>query len=265
MGKQRSIPALFSSVAPYLGAGLLLMGMVRLCIFYGYFGVNIVQFIDLSEIVTSLLDIGVWFIIVLLSVLVGYLTLIVFTNSLRKKRAILPRIRSHDTVKRRYSFCFLFVGFIVLGLVDGRRSLEILFLCLVLVCLALVAGTYEIWLMSLKKPFTANSYLFYVLLFGSCVAIVVTSAMHSIDAVRNQYRYYGTAIELDNNRRFVSDSTQYFIGKNSHYVFLYHSDTHVTEVVPMSAVKHLILAVDTLTPNVCPEVKGDAIALLEHR
>ncbi len=40
--------------------------MMRLCLFYGSFGVNILEFSNLSEVVTSLMDLVVWVILVML-------------------------------------------------------------------------------------------------------------------------------------------------------------------------------------------------------
>lgn len=260
MAKDRSIPALFSTVAPYLGVGFLLMGMVRLCLYYLHFGVNIVHFISLSEIITSLLDIGVGFIVVLSCILFVVLSIIIFSNTSGKKGTWLPKITFETDIRMRQLFALLFATFIGMGYWDGLHTLQILDMCLVVVSLAFGVLALRLWSMNARKPRTSNSRLFYVLIFATCVSIAVSSAVHEMHAVRYRYRYYGTTVVLENNRTFVSDSNQYYIGKTNQYLYLYHAQTNVTEVIPMNAVKQLTLAVDTLTPNICPLPDSEQLA-----
>jgi hypothetical protein len=56
-------PLKFTDVMPYTGSFIVLLGVVRLVIFYERFGIQILDFLEFSEIVTSFLD----FIIIILA------------------------------------------------------------------------------------------------------------------------------------------------------------------------------------------------------
>jgi hypothetical protein len=261
MKKARRISDLFSSVAPYLGAGLLLLGIVRMCLYYSYFGINIVNFIELSEIILSLLDLGVGFVIALVCVLICFVAVVVYGNLVNKNGKISLALEVKTDARERYFFPLLILVFWILGLIDGTDHPLILLGILIVTIIALVFLTVHIWSMNERKPRTGNGVLFYALCFATCVTITIASAVKSIHSVRYDLRYYGTTIELEGQPPIVSDSTHYYIGKCKNYLFVYHQTEKMTEVIPMSSVQKITLVVDTLTPLICPPPDAPIAAL----
>lgn len=251
MSKAR-IEVLFSSVAPYLGAGILLLGIVRLCLYYYYFGVNIVDYIELSEIITSLLDLGAGFIIALVFLLICRIGVLVFQQLILRQPVKGDGIEVPPHLPKRYILSSLPVVFIVMGNIEGRPALYVLFEVLLVVIAALVVWAWRAWSSNKKQPKRSSGISFYVIAFSICVCITVASAVNSIHSVRFSHRYYGTSIVFNDQPAFVSDGQHYYIGKCKNYLFIYHQDRDITEVIPMSAVQKMTLAVDTLTPEVCP-------------
>lgn len=71
MSDTKNIP--FNKLLPYLGSFMIFLGMVRLLLYYGSFGVRITNYLDLSEIITSFFGILAFASILMMILIIQYL------------------------------------------------------------------------------------------------------------------------------------------------------------------------------------------------
>jgi hypothetical protein len=65
------------------------------------------------------------------------------------------------------------------------------------------------------------------------------SAYHDSHRVKHFKRYFGVKVIYQDNRVFVSDSTNYYIGNTSNYLFIYNEKEDKTVVERISDVKSI--------------------------
>jgi len=247
-----SKPKSFFELVPFFGSFLLFLGICRLISYYGEFGINIVNYLDFSEILTSFFDVFVILAFIFsITFIQGFLSASKRSEESNRKRKNI--IEEKFLIKRMgmyFSYYISsFVGaifalsfnFLVLRLFDKSLIWNDLFYYY------LVTLGYYVFLIFLTeieirhKYFqSSDSFKFYiqVLIYSTLVvALVIYTGYRQALSVKERKIYYGTAIELEGNSRIVSDSTTYYIGNTKNYLYVYHEKDGSTDVIPMTRIK----------------------------
>ena len=240
----------------YIGPFLIFLGMVRLITFYNSFGVPITSYLDLSEIITSFFDIIILVVIIFLySSIQNFLA-----NSKedadkvnKKRQAVLNEVNS-------FKICLLYVKYlnslIIYGFlfITGCIVAHYYFNWISAFAIFILAGVFifllvfiivqvEIERKHIQFNSTANRkriilFMLYFLVFT--IGVVQYSSFQA-SQIKNTKSTFGVSITLDNDNIFVSDSSNYFIGKTQNYVFIYHEKESKTDIIPMSRIKQITI------------------------
>ncbi|RPD44428.1 hypothetical protein [Paracnuella aquatica] len=241
---------LFSTIITVIGPLLILLGGIRLVLYYFFFDINILNFLELGEIITS------FFNSIILLVGAGTLGffLIRFRNgSTAENRSIISPNDSFGTRLKKYCkrlWPLLTAGvatllvLITINALIGPIGIELILgsILITVAPITLLIMMYEFnWYASNGRisdfDWKIGDNLFTFFLIG---LLIVYLTLIEVRTVKRSKYYYGTQINLDNDEKFVSDSSTYFIGNTKNYLFIYSEETNSTRVLPMSRIKEIV-------------------------
>jgi hypothetical protein len=235
---------------PLLIGYLIFCSITRLVIYYHFFNISIVPFLEFSEILTSFLDI-----IVLLPYLVvlsgtGILIVMYFIIIVRKWH-----LRKHK--KKLWLTRFIYEEFFNSSKIYFGVSI---FICFVASSLRYDAKDASFWIVAFRNIFgiwffilLAKPYLFIsgkfflVRRFSKSIKSVIIvffiftiiNAFLEVIATIDSEKRINVSFETIYNKKITTDSLNYYLGNTSKYLFLYNSKSGSTSVYPMSDIKSL--------------------------
>lgn len=235
----------FVKLIPFATAGLIFLGVTRLYYYYQFFGINIVSFLDFSEILTSFFDI-------IIVVVIGLgLSWIQFIKIPEKKRSDETGGNARNEQKKaRWEIFWSIIAILINGyfVYDSIKELlkenwRPIVIFLIFGGLGVLLGA---WLYRMSKR-VESRVLKNILLLTTIIVVsemfVIFAATTEFSEVKHDQKYLGTSIVFnknivlkDSSKRFVSDSSNYYIGKTNNYVFIYHANENVTTVYRMADV-----------------------------
>lgn len=244
----------YKEFIPYAGSVIIFLGAFRLIMFYGGFGVSIVQFLDFSEIITSFLDIIIPIVIML--------CITIFQNFIlhdKKKyekydslrNEILSRDQSFKDIKLylRYFKDLLIISLAIIivftFLYFYNKIISFNTVKVTVILLLFLFFVLNISLMIERKYIennTSKKGRTLIRIFSNsiiCVLVVLALSQFQIYNTKYNHSTKGTKIVLENDDILLSDNINYYIGKTVNYVFYYHEKTKTTDVIPISRVKQL--------------------------
>jgi hypothetical protein len=213
------------------GPLLILLGVTKHLLYYQLFHINILPFLDLSEIVTSFLD----------SVVIGVLFIILFIFHQIRQPLFKQGWSEADITFRKY---FDIIGLITLGII----------LCLFILIPIWKYGIYKYNVLSIASLIIlivsirvgvsfvrGTAHEIYdtssVIVLG--LLLVGLLACKKFLSVKYGERYLGTMIVFENRPSIISDSTTYYIGNTTNYLFVFNEKFNRTYVYPMDDVKEI--------------------------
>jgi hypothetical protein len=230
---------------------LIFLGSFRLAHFYSAFGVEILSYLNITEIITSFFDkivLSEFMIILILSL---YVSLFSKGNNLD---TLNDKFASYVKKKTKSKILLSIIAIVVLFV---YMAVFLLFLSLIFL---LVPGQYpwksgndfSLTLLILSLIFfylfsNPNRYLrisgfVYLILFGLFItAYVYVLSNQDVSFVKEKKKYKNVNIIFDDGRIINSDSSNYFIGKTNDYLFFYHEKDKITDVFRMEHIKRLSL------------------------
>lgn len=248
-----NLKGILKSFVPFLGSGLLFLGLIRLYIYYQLFNVNVVEYIAAGEIITSFLDVVVIIALVLITLLCAAAFTLFLRDAFTKKKA---RNTENDedtdtpdepSIKTRY-FILFSVVMATLKSVPEKSLYVFIFNYLAIAGAVVVIWAYKV-LNRKDRPPGLLSFLFpYALLIIASIFWLASSSFYKAHRVIDKKKYYGTVIMLTDGTYMRSDSNRYFMGKTSEYVFVHNESEKATEIIPINLVKKIKLTVDAATP-----------------
>lgn len=231
----------FGSYLPLFTIAVVIIGIVKLTVYYNSFDIPIKYFLGLSEI-------GLYVSEDLL--ILSFLVFIVFTGSASESLDSMffkfPRNINTNTPQTKtaianpnastyFSIVFpLFMLIMTVGMTP--KSARYIFISLVMLYfIILIYFTPSIY-----SRLKANKSYFITLLI---LAIIGYESLAVRSEILGNYDgvYNGTRIEIKDKPPFVSSDTMFFIGKTSDYVFLYNKKDSTATVLPTSSVEKIIL------------------------
>ena len=240
---------------PFLGSFIVFLGMIRLTFYYSSFGIKIVSFLEFSEIVTSFFDILITVVIIGLFSVVQHF-LIKSKKEQDEKSSTRKMIVEESSFWRRlpkyfsYFDTYLYSGIAMLLVywVWSFFNKAITNQTLLLIPVIFLGGmTFIILIIEIDvkhRQLSSNESVrqFYGILMLCLFLLILLIAMtkNEVNGVKEDKTFLGTTIKFDNDTVFVSDSSNYFIGKTQNYLFIYHEKDKSTDVYPMSQIKQIV-------------------------
>jgi hypothetical protein len=228
---------------PFATAGFIFLGVSRLIFYYGLFDISILSFLEFGEIITSFLD---FIVINSLSVILLWVLIVEF-EIITLKRTDGINLGYKSLTKKFYlSIVFLLIiliGLVVLIAFDDKK---VFWLILTLTSISLLIGLffYRIYKKYSSGLIKGLCLITTALITGETVTFFVS--VGKFRAVMNKQLYIGTriifdkdAITDDSSHIFISDSTNFYIGKTNNYIFIHHKSKSLTSVYPLSSVKQI--------------------------
>ncbi len=248
----------FKFYAPYFGTLFVLIGAIKLIIYYSLFNLDVTSYIEFTEILTLFIKDLLTF---LLNVLASTLIMFLFQPN-SELESISNGI--HDTLtepnlfKRLYAYSVNGINLIILTLIwilgipfwlwlSKFTFITYLYLiCPILAVFILLTITYETrrqWYIKYNEyPKIIYAKLAYLLTL--LIAISIFSAYQDFKDVREGKRFLGTTIKLV-DRVLISDSNYYYIGKTRNFIFIHNQTKETNDIIPMSEVKMLTLKINS--------------------
>ena len=244
----------YSKFIPFATAGLIFLGVSKLLIFYSLFGINILPFLDFSEIVTSFLD-GI------ISLTVGsVLFCLLFFGSTynykleqdKVKKDLIEKTEEDDAVflskklkyLRKRLFIFRAYGIIsIIALILCYRNWKMVLITIVVITLVSFLAFFILGIYNKQTPkLIKDVSLIALILIGSEIGIIL-STIYEYRLIKHDKKYFGTRIDLnkesiikDSTHILLSDSSNFYIGQTNKYIFIHHMKDDRTSVYPISSV-----------------------------
>jgi hypothetical protein len=211
-------------LVPFLGAYFLVYGVTEMTTFYHEFGIEITDYFYVSDFLTVILGDLPLLVVFSFGLTYGFYLVDRFTTIpaeglIERKRLL--RIWIWDII----SVILICIGILVLVAVAFESNYLITAICLYLIVGVSMFGFSNHWVKRL--------ILHLVLAFP---VLAIANGYFDAKAIKTKYKTYGSTVVIADSV-FVSDSSRYFIGNTSAFVFIY--DTRDTSVcaVKMDEVK----------------------------
>lgn len=232
--------------SPLFIALINLFSVTKLIIFYDHFNINIIDFLEFSEILTAFLDdiatvifVTIWIVFtvfqysfiqsqveILTSRKGGRKRLIIFVIILTILSIIIIYLIIKSVTNYPYFLNRLKYSFHLLGIVLFYILIERF-----LVRISLIStGT--------KNKRLVQSCVRYVFSIFVIFAIVYTLSKREYLDVFSNKKFINVSFKLD-SKLIQSDSTHYYIGKSNKYLFYYDQKKDRTTVYPMNRIKEI--------------------------
>lgn len=218
---------------PIFTALIIVIGIIKLTIFYQNFSVPIKYFIGLSEIAITVAG-------DLLHILFIYAVLkaiqLIFINI----KPNFTLFSSTDKLNLFFSLLFVIIniGLLIWGFLEKEYYRKIInsawiyfFFLLTVMQTKLVKEFFN-----KNREFSFALYLFALILF-----YITNMTAREIRSVTNG-KYKGTTI-VTSDTTYVSNDTSYYIGQTDKYLFLYNTSKHCI-ILPVSEIKQLDVHID---------------------
>ena len=225
---------------PYIGPLIILFGVIRLIFFYSFFGVKIVNYLELSEILTSFLDVLV-IAIIFVTFIIGMLLPSLFDPILiGNETKNLPKPRKQKGIWGIVAFaiCMLvaLLHFIFVGSGKHIQTYRVYSYCLFFAIATTIAG------LSLIKPSNKTTFLkptlWGLMIFSFIFLAIIFGTYLNFRSIRIDRSNINIRVTVD-TLQLKNDSFHYYIGNTKNYLFYYDDSARRTYVYPMSRVKDI--------------------------
>ena len=235
---------------PIISVILLILGAIRLVVFYHFFGIDITTYIDLSEIfilslpffLTSALFLMVCLSYAMLGVVYDTNNEYSTANSADLtllKEPSRPHIRASYYILTYFTL-FLMPMILLLGPERDRIGYDLYFV-LIPVCLVLppIIPSMHNWIArSYQKAFQKELRSNHLFLFIASLLLMLFSVVFTRTSARKAL-YNDESITMTYNGEVVKTTDTYsYIGKTKNYAFFYNDNTGYADVYTLSDVKH---------------------------
>jgi hypothetical protein len=227
------------SLLPHMGGLVVVLGIAKLILFYCFFGINIVQYLELSEsVILFFEDILFYFFALFLPLL----TIILFVghpigqlNSEVAKRIELE----NNFIKRTWiflKFYYPLTFFIALSIYSGKPNFALIVITLTI---------FILWQTRfvLKKYYNSGLEPTY----SNIIVLIVVSIGFGYSEMKNQVKeiahgkYKGTILHIKDKEKLVADTDMVYIGKTKDYYYLYDSTKQNAVIIPSDEVSKVEL------------------------
>jgi uncharacterized membrane-anchored protein len=252
---KKSEPHDYLKYSQLVAPTLIILGVARDVLYYREFNVNILGFLEFTEIITSFLEV---ILAAIIALCLGILLRLFRDDDLTAKfesqywsdtyktKKFSSRlwifIRTH-TLLMLALIIVIEIMFFVMQLVRANTIAEnyLLAPALVIGFLILIFTHYEVQVQHRRKK-TSKAFrqiTDFVSLLIFMLILVMMQATFEVRSVKINKKYEGVSIIRTDSSKYVSDASFYYIGKTKEYIFFHNEKTNTTEVIPASDVKNL--------------------------
>jgi len=210
-----------------ISAFLLLCGVIKFYIYYKQFGITILRFIEIEEILTLFMDNLIAYLsIIIPTTLYIYLVGSNVSISIFEKFGTYFHILFHKWILVASFFTFSLIGVIFYKSRNkGIHNKDLILLIILILSCATIIPIAFMFLSDLIKESKSDNFQIGVYLFLTCFVLLiytVLTALNEYSKVLHKNYYSGTVIFFkDNILPLESDSSMFFIGMTKKYIFLY--------------------------------------------
>jgi hypothetical protein len=227
---------------------LLFLSFFRLSHYYNAFNIEILAYIDITEVIGLFFDKIVLSVFLVILIFGVYLATLSKGNNLDKLNG---KIADYFKAKVKSK---ILLSLIAVLMVIINSGLFILFISLIY---QLIPGKYlgksmndsallllVLSIISLNLFLSPNRFLniskfIWLVLFSLLIlGYVYVLGNQDVSMVKERKRYNVTIIFQD-GKTINSDSTNYYVGKTNEYLFFYHQDSLITDIYRMENIKQL--------------------------
>lgn len=209
----------FLKFIPFVLPLVILIGVARLVFYYQHFNLDILPFLDFSEILTSFLNDLIIIVFFICHLVVAY--------------SIFKEMKSNPL--RHYLILLSLFGlfYIIYGIVTYKSvRFSVISFGGVISILAVVAIYF--------RQFNNTTYIFKQVAVSFFIGVIVAVLISYDDSYAVKYNkiYSKVKVQLDSTS-LQCDSTHYYIGNTKNYLFFYNEKSRTATVYPIVRVKQI--------------------------
>lgn len=230
---------------------LIYLGFFELWIYYKIFNLNIIYYIDFSEIIVSFLGDILILILISIGLIYSYYMFNIKFNLQEELKNIEEKSKikySKRLVKILKGYSGTFIGIFIIGIMIFFlfKTNVLKWIGVVIILQNILYIPFDIIIQEIRiayynkhKELASTNIFVYIFEFIAILLMLSFFTLNEAQSVKNYY-YYGTEVTINSNV-MKSDSIEYFIGKTRNYIFFYNDTAKVARIFPMDDVKEIRL------------------------
>lgn len=222
---------------PLGSALLIILGVLKTSVYYNWFGVDIMSYLSITEVLTLFLNDYVSLITILF---VGIAHLLLSAEYFHKTEELIGEDVFESKIKKYKWVLFSIFTLIstVLGLMLYNGDLPLLDITIYLFVFFAVQMIVTLFLSKKKdKDINMRPIMNFLLLIviGSIVPLMSAKDIQEVEQLEGQK----VTLTMTNSELIQSDSLNLYLGKAGAYYFFYNSETEVTRIIKAEDVKEV--------------------------
>lgn len=232
---------------------IIIAGLFKHIVYYAFFNVPIVHFLELNEVPVLFSEDIIYIILLfILMICLGHFGSRTKTG-IQRRRFYIKFYKEEEIILRIFSYftnnyfnvlaIFLMVLAVGLNFWD-YKEMRITTQYLILIDSAYFLSRFII--LEVKRDIYINSKLkkedetmennFY--LFVVAVNLILIFTVQEVERVKYDLKYSNVKV-ITNSETLSSDSTQFYIGRTKNYLFFYNAVTDISRVIPSSRIEEI--------------------------
>ncbi len=228
---------------PLLSAMLIMAGFIKMFLYFKFFKINIIDFIEFSEVVTWFMDNLVAFLILLIYSLTNlyFITSFNLDFSLESVKT-LPKV--FPPLPSDYNYYLFLISISIVLFVFYRTAKHIYFyeFLLLIISIWLIVPFFILKIVNYRLIYP-NANISAIILISVSILLmiyVILSCYSELYKVIKKNFYSNYNFKFSNTISFKSDDCIY-VGKTKNYYFFLNSDTDDTHIISSSEISHIII------------------------
>jgi hypothetical protein len=240
---------------PYVTGFMIFCGFVKLKLYYAAFHIDIQEYLELTEILSSFVsDIILYSVMILFGYFFSFLLTtkertnqqVDIADDILKTDGFFKRLGKHIKNLKQIIFIIFALGLINLTALFVRGETHLygtfsLYSLFVIFVFVILREEYRRKYISHFNMDINHSFFNILLTAVLFMSFTIKYSFSDIDATKNQKKYIGTIIQTKDNQRIISDSVNYYVGMTRNYLFIYNQLKDETIVLNRSDVKDITL------------------------
>ena len=201
--------------------GIIFFGFFKQYIYYSFFNINISEYIDFDEILTSFLDDLFLFIFIIFTTSIIFIYLV--SKAPKSKNVIAKKITEG---KRGLIIDIILIIFFIVTYILVK-SIFLIYFC-IFISINIIDDILTRKYLNLHIRFTIIAFMFYISI------LILYSAIEYIFVFKTNQNKYTITYKI--NDECISDSTNIYVGKTKKYIFFVNYNKNIVEIIPNSNV-----------------------------
>jgi len=232
---------------------IIIAGLLKYIIYYAFFNVPIVQFIDLNEIIVLFSEDIIH--ILGLFLFLGFFSFLASTTktTMKSRRFLIKYFKEKEIelriwyyLKTNYLSIIILIGVALLIWTNifDKKELEyttqiliVIDTLFLIIRFAVHEVKREMYLKGKLEKKNSKIELFFGILILSINLILIYS-VKEVEKVKYKGKYSGVVVTLE-NEVLKSDSASFYIGKTKNFLFYHKTKTNTTRVIPCDRIKEM--------------------------